>query len=616
VELFPFPDKYPGVKDFGKITVPVTLLANAADVESFQKEIANQTVKLADNKQEDTVIVAGGLTGLRIQRRKNSPDSQCTFQITGRVPRDAFPGTWGIVTSINVDKDGQERRLIRFIGQIYSMDPQYAVSGTGVLQTRTSLMMRSWSAALEAPVRYDVFAVINALPQNAAMAAIGNITQSFGAAGTKVSAAELQKVAGQSFNPFELAHLILKLIGAINTNDTLNGIKSLGALGLPEVAMTMPSVPQSLLQRLGLTSVDSENAFSTGFIDVITGVQQGGAYNDGSWNGVFGGGTTFIPPSPFGSISGVTPPAANLTIEAFKALFLSDVKDRPITLGLGALMSTGASAWQLITTHCDPALNEFFTDILYQPGKSDASIVAKPVVFVRDKPFLMKKLKSSIKDVNLDTWTIYDDLPRVRIDNVYITNLKLSNTFINSPNFIRVNFQPQVLEANTARNLSQIYGTNRLLPEMRRFGGSELFVETNFLSRDVINGKALDVKFDEWFKKIKHVVTSWHAYNYRMATGVLVMRDDNIPITLGFNLQFTIGKFELVGHVESVDVSFVVHEDGRHETVTQVQLSRVVNEIDGQLDFIAPDAFANLIEAEPAASPPVVVGSLAALLGV
>lgn len=583
VELFPHESKYPNTKDTdaSSLKVPITLIASDQNVESFQKEIQKQ-----EQEGQQEVILAGGLTSISVSRTKVSPEAQCTFSITGDVPFSAFPGTWCLITSVSIMPDGTERKLIRFVGQIYDMSPQYVVDPrTALIGTQTTFRVREWSSALQCPVRYDIFSIVNSLPQQSAVAALGTIQFAAGKAGEAISASELQKIVSNSFNPFELAHLILKLVGAINQDDSLQTIKSLGKLGLPEVALTMPSIPPNLLERLGMSDVNSKDPFSTGFVRVMTGVQQGSVHNDGSWNGVF------------------------KDINEYGNKLNRDPKDRPIALGLAALVSTGESAWALISKHCDPALNEFFTDVLYEEGDTPGSIIAKPTIFVRDKPFLMRKLKDAFQEAPLNTWSLYDDLPRVRVDDVYITSFGLSNTFLNSPNFLRVNYQSQAFEANALRTLSEIYGTTRLLPEMRRFGGQEFFVETQFLSKDVIAGRASNVNFEQWFQKIKGVVAAWHGHNYRMATGNLVLRDDNIPLMVGFNVQFTFGQFEIVGHVESMNINYIIDDSGRDETVTQVKLSRIVQSLNGKLDFIDPSAFANLLKATPVASPTVAIGS-------
>lgn len=603
IELFPFESVYPDSSDFA--SKPSTIIMSKKDIAAHDEEIEKQK-KNASSKEVDskTTLVAGALSSLRFGRSKSTVDAQCTFTLEDSID-GVVPGTWVLITSSSTDKDGKPRRLVRFIGQIYAVEPSYYVQSNALIVTRITVYVRSWSAALMAPVRYDINSIVNSLPGNTATTAAAGLVHALGAIGQGISYEELSKISIKAYSAYELVHLILKLIGAISQSDQLGAISSLGDVKLPDVALAMPSIPKALLERLGVKA-NPASAYSSGFVDVITGTQKVGVNNDGTWDGVFGAstGAPAISQAPL-PLKAVTPSKpsnnASYSIEDFKNSFDKDPADRPMTLGLASLVSTGQSAWTMINQHCEPSINEFFTDIVYQPvGEND--IAAKPVIIARDKPFLLKKLKDE-SSADLSSFTLYDDLPRVYLDNVYITNFKMSSTFINSPNFIRTNYQSQVLENESAKALSQVYGTERLDPEMRRFGGQEMFTETQFLSKDIIDGRRADVDFKDWFTKIKEIIKSWHSYNYKTPSGTLMLEDDNIPLTVGFNVQFEIGNFTLVGHVESYDLNFQVDQSGNHISTTQVKLSRIVQVIDGKLDYINPDALNNLFSTEPKKSP-------------
>lgn len=526
-----------------------------------------------------------GIANIRINRNKTTTAGSCTFSIIGQPPETCFPGTWIVATTVSfeIPKNGGapvERKLIRFVGQIYDMTPDYvSVPETGLLQLRTSFIAREWSSMLSMPVRYDLNSIAQAQAKNASSSGISNFVGS-GAPKGELSSDQYMDIVSKSFSAYELVHLILKLIGAIGANDEINSIKEFGEIKLPEVSLRMPSIPQTLLQRLGLKDAKANAPFTSGFVDVITGVQSGPANADGTWDGIWGRGS-------------------NVSIEGFKKLMDNNPGDRPVTLGLASLASMGDSAWNLITQHCDPSINEFFTDILYQAGANSLDIVAKPAIFVRDKPFLMRRFKDSVP-TELGSWSVYDDLPRVYIDDVYIDALQLKNTFLNSPNFIRMNFSPQTLKSEIGSAIAQLEQT-QLAPEMDRFGGQEFFVETQFLSLDVIEGKNSSFDLPEWYKKVRTVAAFWHAYDYRMASGSIRLRDDNIPITVGMNIQFPIGQFKIVGHVESIDITANIDPaTGRLETITTIQLSRVVQELGGRLEFIPPNAMNSLTYSTPA----------------
>jgi len=80
-----------------------------------------------------------------------------------------------------------------------------------------------------------------------------------------------------------------------------------------------------------------------------------------------------------------------------------------------------------------------------------------------------------------------------------------------------------------------------------------------------------------------------------MASCTLQMKDHNVALTLGYNLQFNIGGIDLVGHIESISADFMMDENGGRHTNWTVQLSRVVCVApDGGLDFLPQELFSNL----------------------
>lgn len=571
VELFPFDSIYPD--------------AQASPLGGFTGGTASSHI-----------VIGEGVTGVRISRSKESPSGSCVFSVSGPVPQGCFPGTWVIVSSTSMLPNGQPRELMRFIGQIYDMSVDYSVGENAVVLTRTRFSVREWSAALEIPVRWDLFSVVMAMSSGSLTT--GLAISSLTGAGGGMDAEKMTKLATDNFNAYEMAQLFLMLVNGISENDKVTKIKNIGAIPLPETAVKLPSVPKALLDRLGLEEVQAENPLVSGFADVITGTQTTGVNNDGTWDGVFDPATPGSPVAQGLAALKEAAPFTNGTIEGYKSSVKKEVTNRPISLGLQAMAGTGVSAWQLITEHCDPSVNEFFTDILYQ-GIGGEVVAAKPVIFVRDKPFLLKKFKDKI---NVGEWTLFDDLPRVRVDSVYIKAFSFRNTFINSPNFIRINYQPSGLTAEYVKMQSQLNVVKRPA-EMSRFGGQEFPVQTQFISIDVVNGNFNGEKVKNWYEEIRQVTEAWHCFNYRMGSGSLVLMDDNVPLTCGFNVQFKIGQYDLVGHVDAVDINFTIHPDGRHETVTSVRVSRLVHDLDGKLEFIPPDHMANLTYSPPQAIP-------------
>lgn len=515
---------------------------------------------------DPAVELTTGITSISITRSKGTVASQCVFSITGEGPDNLFPGTWIVIKSTGQNAKGEPLTLMRFIGQVHSMTVDYSVSpDTALIQTRITYHAREWSAALETPVRYDMAAIAQTLDQTGVMMLnIQSINVSYG---------QIKDLVKNSFNAFELAQLILMMVGSLSANDKVSKLSGIN-IALPEIATRMPTVPKSLIDYLEMSGVDAKGAFATGFVKVITGIQKKGVNNKGDWSGIWD--TT--------------------SVNSYANDFIRNDPEKPIALGYAALSSMGDSAWNLITNHCDPSINEFFTDIFYE--KVNDKIISRPFIMIRDKPFLLKMFKDAMS-IPSGKWTIYDDLPRTRIDSVYIQSFQFQNTFVNSPNYIRVNFSPQSVESDLPKAASLIAGFKQINAEMNRFGGQEYSLETQFLNIDTVAQSGASGTKPDWFAQLAQISMAWHSYNYKMGSGSLFLRDDNVPITCGTNVQFSIGDFELVGHVEAYEIQAVVHADGRHETTSRVQLSRIVQEIDKKLDFIPPDSMTKLLNTKP-----------------
>jgi hypothetical protein len=628
IEIYPFESSVPQPGDFSGATAPAVIIGS----DGAQQSVINLIHELQNSGQisPDQTISARGLKSVNINRNKAVPDGTCTFQMVGQLPKNIYSGVWAIVTSVSYAETGWEKRVIRFIGQVQSIESGYIVDSRGLFSSVHSIPLREWSTVLRAPVRYDIMSIQQALiqqglPGAAAVAALGG-----------ASTQEIQEMVKNSYNPFEMAQLILKLVGAISQADMWSKVLATGDVQFPELAVTAPNVPPGVLARLGVLNSSSPtsnnapppgidvpafdaetqvpgstsapaagpaapdylsnnnaNPFQSGFVNVISGVQSDiSIYNDGTWDGIF----------------------KDITVDNYKQQLKSNFESirtkRPSAMGIGALMQPGFSAWDLLTSHCDPAIYEVFTDMLYEETEQ-GNIVAKPALIVRDKPYLLKKLileGGKLVDRDLEGWTLYDALPRFKIPEECITTFRIGNTFLNSPNYIRVNYHAHGMDDKLAKAASMLAGLIRLEPEMRRFGGKEFFLETQFLGRDFsepqtneAGGNTAQPFYETWFQQLKGIAEGWHSYDYRMGNGVLHLKDDNFPISIGFNVQFNIGKYTLVGHVDSIGIQFAMDESGLEVTNTQVNLSRIVRVSAGNmLDYIPLEDFGSL----PFSTPP------------
>jgi hypothetical protein len=242
-------------------------------------------------------------------------------------------------------------------------------------------------------------------------------------------------------------------------------------------------------------------------------------------------------------------------------------------------------------------MNEAYTDILYE--RSGTQIVARPVIFVRGMPFKTKaaeKLMSNYgalpKDKSIyDTWTYFEDVPRVRIASALITSLSLDNTILSSPNYVYPDYH--ATDGNVKASYGAQFGAmfhTKLDAEMRRFGGHVFSVPSQYYFSG--GGEAT------WADTRKVLGINWKSFEYRTASGSLTIKDSSIPLTLGMNIQFTIGSYELVAQIEAISVSFRINPSGTKEATTSISFSRLMYVPDIKkpetLDFLPAGAMGDL----------------------
>lgn len=589
-ELFPYTNTYPTAGEFGANSPGGPTIDAMPDATSSIlsnslgsiKSLASQSNAVAAfNAGQLSVSGPGelatlGLKNFSINRSKNAPDGSCNLTTIGQPPKNAYPGVWCCMTSIN-PQNGQRR--IRFIGQISSMTVNYQTIGSGLVTTVTSYQIREWSSILRVAVRVEALTLSQAMteptPYNSATFAANKL-------GEKTWATLIQA----SYNPFDMATLVLQLLGAVSSDNSKNLIKELADKNYQETAARMPIIPPALAKRLGVNS-NSTNPFASGFVKFINGVRKDSTnpkIGDGSWDGVFGR-------------------AGYESINDYQERHdHSKNTGRPVGSNIGSLMSLNLPGWDLLAQYCDPAHNEFFTDMLYEVDAS-GNEVTQPVFVFRDKPFLLQNIKDVIPDnARLDKFSLFDTLPRIKLNSAAIINVGFTNTILNSPNLVRVDWTDGFTNPDMSKQAANANGYNLLLPEMLRHGGQEYNAQTNFVVLDPSSTEASGFTSADWWSTIRDVVTAWHAYTYRMGNAVVTLKDDNTAISLGNNVEFEMGNFTLVGHVDSINFSVVIDERGNLQNTMQVSLSRVIQkDKDGKLIFISPKQFGQL--ANPQANP-------------
>lgn len=542
------------------------------------------------------VVIKTGLTSITLNRSKLEPDAECSLSFVGQISDSVTPGNW-VVLSKSVDGVNLSAQ---YIGQIESVSTSYAESGDGTLVIKNNAVLREWSTVLTTGFRYDIQSVEASLleSENVAgtAAVLGSALDSLGVGNQQDKNKLLSEILESSFDPFELAHSVMLLIGAMNAADALNDARLRTDTEFPLFSQRPPRVPHTVMARLGVNLARDSSVISAGalggdvpapdkvgeyqsrLVRVATGTQMDASYNDGEWDGLFrSGGITEISRGMRENYEN------NRKIKAKSASPFAHLNGQNI------------SAWGIISTYCEPTLNEFFTDI-WQEG-SGAGIISSPVVVMRDKPFATRhvvfgeEFKDDYKNYKfLETieneYSFFDDLPRIKIKEESIMTFNLNSTFLTSPNYIMANFQESSFSKGISASMSAAVNRVNMKAAMSRFGGQESYADINYIGQQDLDGGfsagtiaslggADNYDILDHFGILLELQRIWYSYLYRMARGTVTLKGNNTHLKVGMNTQLKVGHFTLVGHIEGFTENVIVNEEGLTESATTVQLTRL-----------------------------------------
>jgi len=567
VEFYPFSSPVPEAFD-GK--VPPLPSAPASIIASLKTDAAAETELIKSKGIPGETKLVKGLKRISMSRSKATPSSRCNMSFVGPLPSSVYVGVWTVVSSV-----GNGNNLVRFVGQVESVDCSYQVDDTGLLSQQSSVVVREWSSILDYAVRFDKISstLSEAASKIGANAAAAGILSK--AAGGNVLGT-IAEIISKSYDPLELAQNILGLVGAMNTPDVVVPLK-VAEVNLNRIAMTMPSVPISVMARLGVgdhqvgppafLSNKPSNPYASGFINVATGTLTGPVHTDDNWNGIFERGGM-----------------ESIKSDMKKGYVNNDF--RPLSQGIGTVLQSQKSVWGMISENCDSMVYEFYTDIWYEKGPGGKTI-CKPTIVMRDKPFAMDSIakKHGQNYANIKKFTAYDSVPRIRVDAASIMSFRINNNLLNSPNYFVINYATQSLKAELATTVAMEKSRQRLEPEMTRFGGHDFNGQTLFLGnvreQNAAQGKATftrpgDTPVEDYFGVLSDLMVVCNAYDYLMGNGTLSIKDNNYAISIGWNVVFDIGKRTLCGHVDAISLDFYIDETGLEVSNMNISLSRIV----------------------------------------
>ena len=353
VEIYPYESDYPSVKDglsIGNIT-PAIIGSKSIQASSLEN-ISAKVFSNSSGSVSPQILNTLGVKQVTINRSKQSPSAPCSIAVTGPLSPVFVSGNWVIVSSAQATNQANLQTVVRFIGQIDSISVNYSSSSEGILQTNSNITIREWSSILQSQIMFDYTSAQRLLVGDNAgvVMAKGLMNSLSGEANPAEELKKLEDVLKKAYNPFETAHIVLKLLGLLSANDALQKTKEVSN-SFNKMALTPPKIPQAVLSRLGINaSMSSSTDWNGGFCNVVTGVKPPSSMSDGNWMGVLGSGNA---PS----------------LDTYKTEVTKNFKNR-LNKNRSQNVLTGLSsrfdAWSLLNQYCDSTFNEVFTDMYWK----------------------------------------------------------------------------------------------------------------------------------------------------------------------------------------------------------------------------------------------------------
>jgi hypothetical protein len=544
--------------------------------------LENKSNAKGNLENSDPIIYASGgntisgITSIQYSRRKGVGGSM-GIEFSGyiRAEDQLTLGTWCFlatshVAPITTMKDIKSRGLIRFVGQVYDISAQYQVDPeSGRYVRRVSMMIREWCHALHCPLRYHPIAAEANLSAVQAGVVLSKKQE------TDQKRSELIDKLGSSVtNVFQQPALALAWAGGL-TKSASTSVLSAFNIQAEDLALfstviaRLPVIPKKLLSDLGFdSSVAPDTAWSDGFLELLSGVQEWGS-----------GSKQF-----FG-----------------KNLKTDEKAQRPVSPTPLSFVMSGNSLYSMVSEMvAGGGGTEVFADLWYE--KKEDSWLPRPVFVVRDMPFTLKSADESLGGSKFP-WTKYDDLPSLPIPAERVTQVSLKQGLHNTANLIQMSVAESDWAKVAAAQAVRYFGTTVLAESQKRFGAQ---TRPNLTIRDIFiaeekktTGKSTEVAATDkasseikklefkvntsstqdgytWFSELSRKQIQWFGSDYLFPSCTITLKDANYPLAAGINISLVMpNKSEYVGHCDGFSQAFMVDSSGRITNTTTVQLSRL-----------------------------------------
>jgi hypothetical protein len=559
-----------------KIALVIYPWKNDYTSEWYDDTEAPEIVYSSDKIKGENSLSGTGIHYVSISRNK-TPGGTMQIDINGGINAEpiAFQvGAWCSFYSTAKGKPFTSKSevlkngILRFVGQIYSINGQYMTDGNGLLRKTLKISVREWSHVLHTPMRFHPQAQESNFSAASKLSLILNDLSSYKDA--------LEQLGTQRLNVFQYPLVALSFVGYFNkVNERYSSlIAEKGTLqNFSTITSHLPNIHSQLVEDI---TGEKSNNFSD-FMRVVSGVQ------------------TYENP-----MEGLVP---------------DDVGDpevkRPVSLAKTEGFVSGAPLYQMMETIISGnGATEMYTDIQYK--EDSGNIVGVPSLVIRDLPFTLSKALDGGQDENDYQWTIYDDLPRTTIPPQAIASLSLKQGIENVSNLIVFNVDRTTFSAANVQTIASCFGTNVLPNSQYRYGGisreipmTDIFAPPDKFKFEIaVNPTQIgqvNLKTDEsttatgtssasaigidWWRSVANRLLEYYGTANMYFDGSITLYDDDYYLSVGNNLQWKMfdSGVKLIGHINQLDMRYQIEEGGRVTSQTTLGLTRVCGERKGKL---------------------------------
>jgi hypothetical protein len=257
------------------------------------------------------------------------------------------------------------------------------------------------------------------------------------------------------------------------------------------------------------------------------------------------------------------------------------------------------SFWQILMDNSNPALNEMYNEIEWETSNS-GKIGPSLTIFNRIKPFSYRTDLSTTDSEN-SLRSQFTLLKTHTIDNVKVTSVNVGTNWRDKYNFVEIRPQFQDFEILAGWTAQKSQGADT--QAFNREGFRPLIIGTKQFPVDPsVKGSQYDASLlTSWVSLLKE----WFFDTHKLLNGTITVKGGSEYIGVGNNILFeaalinptmnlnlgankSVNTNYILAHVENVDHTFTVADDGARNYTTNIQFVRgiVVNKSNGNFTLV------------------------------